>query len=86
MFDNITLEGLPNEQKELAECIGIEKYRLLVKCYGGSSIYIPQAKSLMKSERNTLIQSDYNGKNIRELSRKYNLSVSAIRKILDNIM
>ena len=84
MLENITIDELSGDQKELAECIGIEAYRLLVRYYGGSMIYISQAKTLIRSDRDAMIKKDYNGKNIRELSRKYNLSISAIRRIINS--
>ena len=82
MFEDITLDELSDDQQELAECIGIDAYRLLVKHYGGNSIYISQPKSLIRTNRNEMICNDYNGKNIKELTRKYGLSVSTIRNIL----
>lgn len=33
-LDRVTIDDLADEQKELAECIGIEAYRKLVETYG----------------------------------------------------
>ena len=40
----MNIEGLSREQRDLMECIGLEAYGKLVKSYGGSRIYIGQAR------------------------------------------
>lgn len=80
-IDEITLDQLDGEQYELAELIGIEAYRKLVKCYGGGFIYICKADTVMKISRNNEICEKFNGYNYRELAKEYNLSEKMIREI-----
>lgn len=80
-IDEITLDQLDGEQYDLAELIGIEAYIKLVRCYGGDSIYICKADTVMKTSRNNEICEKFNGYNYRELAKEYNLSVKAIREI-----
>ncbi len=80
-IDDITLEQLDGEQFDLAELIGIEAYRKLVKYYGGGSVYVCKADTIMKCNRNSEIRSKFNGYNYRELAMEYNLSEKMIREI-----
>lgn len=81
-LDKITLNELPEEQREIAECIGIESYKKLVMQFGGNHIYVQKADTLTKKIRNQRIKFLYNGKNISYLSMLFNLSESRIRYIL----
>ena len=80
-INQITLEQLSGEQYELAELIGIEAYRKLVKNYGGGFIYICKADTVMKFNRNNEICERFNGYNYKELAKEYNLSEKTIREI-----
>lgn len=76
------LDQLSGEQRELAETVGLDAYKKLVKYCGGSRIYIKKSDTLTKAERNAEIRQKFNGKNIKKLAAEYNLSESAIRNIL----
>lgn len=82
-LSRIDLEDLPEDQYEIAEIIGIENYRELVRIFGGTSIRIWKADSLTKEIRNTAICTDYaKGHSIKYLCRKYGLSDRGIRNII----
>ncbi len=83
-LNQITRDELPDEQREIAECIGMESYRKLVEQFGGSHIYVQKADTLTKNARNQRIKFLYNGNNIAYLSMLFNLSESRIRHILSN--
>ena len=74
-------EDLTPEQLEMADCIGHESYGKLVDKYGGQSIYIPKADSVVRSARDEKICSEFNGFNYKYLCMKYNLSERTIRAI-----
>ena len=80
-IDDITLEQLSGDQYDLAELVGIEVYKRLVKVYGGSFIYICKADTVTKAIRNDEICRRFNGYNHRELAIEYNLSEKTIRDI-----
>lgn len=80
--NNISLRDLSEKQREIAELIGIDNYIKLSKRFGGEdSIYIQKYSELVKSIRNNEIRTKYNGHNIPELAKKYNLSERYIRKL-----
>ncbi len=80
-IDRIALEQLDGEQREIAELIGIESYKKLVRYFGGGQIYVCKADTLMKISRNAEICGRFNGYNYRELALEYNLSTKTIREI-----
>ena len=84
-LDNIQIDDLDGEQRQLAETIGIEAYRDLIKQYAGMHIYIPEHETFKANQRNAEIRADFNGYNFRELARKYGLTESSIRRIVEDI-
>lgn len=84
MWDKITMEDLTEEQRSIAEVIGIEGYRLLVERLGGQSIYIAKLDTMQRGLRDKEILEAFNGSNYAELARRYNLTERAVRNICDN--
>jgi Mor family transcriptional regulator len=82
LLERLTLDDLVDEQRELAEIVGIEAYKELVRVYGGSRIYINKAETVLADIRDAEINRQYDGYNIRELCSKYNLSETTIRRIV----
>ncbi len=76
------IDQLSGEQRELAETVGLDAYKKLVKYCGGSRVYIKKSDTLTKNERNAEIKHKFNGENIKRLAVEYNLSESTIRNIL----
>ena len=74
-------EDLTDEQRAMSDCIGEEAYGRLVEKYGGQSIYIPKADSVVRSARDEMICAEFNGYNYKYLCMKYNLSERTIRAI-----
>lgn len=81
MIEKLTIKEIPQNNQDLAQLIGIENFKKLVKYMGGSSIYIPKEQTLILSLRNKNIKKEFNG-DIKILSRKYQISQSQIRNIL----
>ncbi len=82
LLDNLTVDDLDEEQRELAECIGIEAYKKLVRNYAGSPVRVRMPKTITKPLRDDEIRDKFNGSNYRELAREYDLSESSIRQIV----
>ena len=70
------------QQKEIAEIIGIESYRKLVEHYGGSRIYIEKFDTITRFDRNKEIREKFDGGNHLQLAREYKLSEQTIRNIV----
>lgn len=80
---DIELSDLSENQREIAETIGLDNFFKLSKRFGGEdSLYIPKYSELVKISKRKEILRDYNGHNILELARKYNYSERYIRKIV----
>lgn len=85
LIDNLKIEDLNEEQQQLAELIGIENYCKLVQTFGGLSVYIPRIESFERMLRDESLREEFNGYNIRELSRKYGLTEVRVRSIVADI-
>lgn len=77
-----TADQLREDQKELAEVIGLEAYKKLVRHYGGNQLYIQQADSVLKDLRDKEMNEKFDGSNYKELSREYGISEMTIRDIV----
>ena len=64
------------------DIVGEEKFLEIVKMYGGSNVYIPTYKSVIRNCRNREIISRFNGVNAAQLSREYGISVTHIKNRL----
>lgn len=83
LLESLTIDDLQGETRELAEIIGMGAFRRLVSVYGGTGrMYIPQPDMLLIPVRDTKIREEYNGNNIYELCRKWDLSEGYVRKIV----
>ena len=82
LLDQVKLENLDEEQKALAELIGLEGLKNLVRAYNGTSIYVPKIESLEKTVRDEYIKAEFDGGNYRELALKYGLTETWIRNIV----
>ncbi len=81
-LEQLNYEALPEEQKELADTIGMEAYIKLVCVYAGCRINILKPETLLNEIRNRNIRSEFNGANHKQLARRYELSETSIRSIL----
>ena len=82
LLDELTLDDLDPEQRELADCIGLAAYKKLVATYAGSSLNIRMPGNLTIKQRNRKLIEEFNGYNFGELARKYGLTERQIRYIV----
>ncbi|MEF9853854.1 MAG: Mor transcription activator family protein [Hydrogenoanaerobacterium sp.] len=85
LHEKLTLEDLPPKQREIAEIVGLDKYILLTKRFGGDTPYIQKYSELIKSPRNDEIKEKFNGYNATVLALEYNLSERYIRELVCDI-
>ena len=82
--DEITMEDLQEQHRELAERIGIDNLLRLADYCGGTQIYIPKRDEMLKIKKYRAIIEEFDGSNIKELAVKYNISKSTIYRILQD--
>ena len=78
----VKIEDISENLHGLIKIIGMENFLKVSKALGGSSIYIPIYKHVQMAERNRQITKEYNRKNNKELSKKYNLTKQQIEKLV----
>lgn len=76
--------GIPEPYRTYIDIMGLDAFRGMIKRYGGKKIYIPKNGFLENMIRDENIKREYNGSNISELSRKYDISRDRIYKIIKN--
>lgn len=80
-IEKITLDHLSGDQLELAELIGLEAYKKLVKYCGGGDVYVCKADTITRLSRNKEICEKFDGENYRELAKEYGLTDRWVRAI-----
>lgn len=78
----IKKEDIPDNLHLMVEIVGIEKFVLICKMYGGDMVYIPVYNKVVMGDRNRKIVRDYNGKNLDRLRVRYNVSKEQLKHIL----
>ena len=75
-------DDLSDEQREIADIIGIDNYLKLSAAMGGTMLYIAKAEEIAaRKRRDERIREEFDGTNTTELARKYGLTEVWIRKI-----
>ena len=67
-------EKLPRPFDEIYKRVGYDGIDIFIQFFGGNNTYIPRHKSLFSECIRQEILSSYNGKNRRELCRRFNIS------------
>jgi Mor family transcriptional regulator len=71
--------GLPEDQAgQMADAL----CRRMMSEYGGEPLYIPKGRSWQLEERYEKIFAEFNGRNHRQLAKKYNCTVRWIQEIV----
>lgn len=82
LLDKVQMDNLDEEQKTLAELIGLENFKKIVRTFNGTSIYIPKIESVEKAVRDKMIREEFDGSNYKDLALKYGLTEVWIRIIV----
>ncbi len=75
--------SLPEVYQEMAEVIGVENTVILAQSFAGTSVYFPKLERALLSLRNQAIRREFDGANIKALSRRWNLSARHVRQIVN---
>lgn len=77
---DITLDDLSDNQRRIAEIVGLDAFVALTREFGGiSNIYIMKYSELKKISDDKQLLEDFDGYNYEELARKYDLCAATIR-------
>lgn len=79
----IKVDELPEPYQTIFDLIGLENTLMIAKELGGTRHYFPKFESLFRDSRNQMIYNEFNGSNYREIAKKYNLSETRIREIIN---
>jgi len=82
LLEQLQLEHLDGEPRRVAEAIGIEAYREIIRMYAGTLMYVPTVDAVTRKTRDSLICEEYNGHNQRALALKYGISEQWVRSIV----
>lgn len=82
ILEALTIDDLQEQHREIAEAIGIDGLISLTDVFGGSSIYIPQKKELVKNRVYGMILAEYDGTNIKDLAVRYHVCESTVYNIV----
>ena len=81
LMDEIVPEDLPPQWQELAASLGLVNLLQLCRLYGGTSLYIPKYENLIAPAKRRAVGKLFNGRNHKELARRFELSERSIYEI-----
>ena len=81
MIDKLTIDDVPENLKSVAYAIGIDAFRSLIKCAGGTSVYLPSERCITKPVRDRVIRDSFCG-DYKEMARRFGISEVRVRKIV----
>lgn len=82
ILDALTIDDLQEQHKQIALTVGVDGLKKLTDMFGGTPLYIPQKKELIKNKVYHMILNDYDGTNIKKLAVSYGVSESTVYNIV----
>jgi Mor family transcriptional regulator len=82
MLNYLSKEDLTEGVLDIVDTIGIDAFKDLVRLLGGSSLYITNESTLVKSFRNKKIIESFDG-DYKAISRKFGISEVQVRNIVN---
>lgn len=81
MIDKLTIDDVPENLKSVAYAIGIDAFKSLIKCAGGTSVYLPSERCITKPVRDRVIRESFCG-DYKEMARRFGISEVRVRRIV----
>ena len=81
MIDKLTIDDVPENLKSVACSIGIDAFRSLIKCAGGTSVYLPSERCITKPIRDRVIRESFCG-DYKEMAKRFGISEVRVRRIV----
>lgn len=73
---------LPDPYPQLVKLIGMEHTMALAEYYAGTYLYFRKLDEPLRRARDRLIRKEFNGRNHKELARRFGLSEAWVRAIV----
>lgn len=80
-----TLKEMVGMEDDIAEQIAVAVANRMMHAWGGQTIYLPKGMVFMTSARDYKIWQECDGRNYRELAKKYNLTLQWIYSVVKKI-
>jgi len=84
-WDDVSKEDFNDETMSfLVDVIGLDAAKKIIEIFGGESIYVPKAESVIRMVRDRSIYKDFKekGYHYREIAARYNLTTRHVRVII----
>lgn len=82
--DDIRMEDLPGNYRLIGEECGVDVALKIAWLFGGTNIYLPKLTKIIQRARDERIMKEFNGENYNQLAKKYDLSASWLRELINN--
>ncbi|EBA4495604.1 Mor transcription activator family protein [Salmonella enterica] len=80
-----TLKEMVGMENDIAEQIAVAVANRMMHAWGGQTVYLPKGMIFMTSARDYQIWQECDGRNYRELAKKYNLTLQWIYTVVKKI-
>lgn len=82
-YEDLPVSYLPEIYRDVVDKVGIKAALALGEEFGGMSLYLPKIETALRRWRDRNIKVEFDGTNVVKLARKYKVTPSRIRQILD---
>jgi Mor family transcriptional regulator len=82
----LVVEDFEEPYSTLAEQLGVDVALLVIEMFQGQQVYFPKVDKVCNTVRKSLIRSEFNGYNYRELAEKFNYTTRYIRIICEDLV
>lgn len=84
-LDEIEMNDLTPTQQKIAESIGLEEFKSLVRNFGGIKVNIPTMHTYAKTIRSRIILDDFSVRrlSVGEIAKKHNLTYHYVQSIIN---
>lgn len=83
-WEHVEMDDLEGGARGIAEVIGVPATIKLMRCYGGTNLYVPKPDDVIRRMRDARIRKEYNGYNAKSLAYRYGLAERTIQVIASN--
>lgn len=85
LITDTALEDVPETYRDIAELIGVENLIRLAQYANGNMLYVPKVDNLLAAARNRCICAEYDGYNVQDICKRYDLTPRQVSNILKDM-